>query len=135
MFNFQSLNQKTWKVLTNIWSFIAMAFFTLDFFSKSDNYGNISMTVAIIYTAILGIYVGTKEYDRWQNSHDSKRLGELFIVFWTILIFFFLIMSTLSGGKYKIPSELSATYIAVLSIFAITQKSKQMHEEKEKQNQ
>lgn len=131
IFQWEKLNEKTWKILTNLWTFAAMGIFTVDFFSEKD-YGNLSTAVAIIYTAILGIYVGTKEFDRWQNSHSAKRFGELFIILWTVLIFFFIITSALTEGKYKIPSEFSATYIAILSIFAITQKSKYIHEKRQK---
>lgn len=119
--------------MTNLWTFTTMGFFVLNFFS-GDRYSASSTAIAIIYTAILGIYASAKEFDRWQNSHLGKRLGELFIILWTALMVFFFITTVLSHDKYKIPSEFSATYIAVLSIFVLTQKSKHLHENKEQNN-
>lgn len=103
-------------------------------FWTNDKYSGYAAAVSIIYISILGIYVGTKEFDRWQNSHLSKRKGELFVILWTVLIFFFIITAIVSGGKYKMPSEFTATYIALLSIFALTQRSKFLHNKKAEDN-
>ena len=103
-----------------------MGFFMFDFFTN-DKYGGYAAAISIIYIAILGIYVGTKEFDRWQEKHHSKRKGEMFIFVWTFIIIFFIITAIASGGKYRMPSEFTATYIALLSIFALTQRSKFLH--------
>lgn len=110
-----------------------MGFFLFDFFTE-DKYSGYAAAVSIIYITILGIYAGTKEFDRWQNSHHSKRRGEWFIIFWTMIIIFFIVTAIVSGGKYRIPSEFTATYIALLSIFALTQRSKFLHNKKEGEN-
>lgn len=123
-------NDKIWRQLTNLWTFAAMGFFLFDFFT-GDQYSGYSAAMSIIYITILGIYVGTKEFDRWQEKHHSKRHGELFIIFWTAMTFFFIITAIISNGKYRMPSEFTATYIALLSIFALTQRSKFLHNQKE----
>ncbi len=129
IFRWENFDSRVWQILTNLWTFATMGFFVVNFFS-GDRYSTSSTAIAIIYTAILGIYASAKEFDRWQNSHSGKRLGELFVVLWTALMLFFIITATISYGKYRIPSEFSATYIAVLSIFALTQKSKHMHKKR-----
>lgn len=123
-------NDKIWRQLSNLWTFAAMGFFMFDFFTL-DKFSGYAAAVSIIYISILGIYAGTKEFDRWQDSHFSKRKGEFFVILWTILILFFIITAIVSGGKYKMPSEFTATYIALLSIFALTQRSKFLHNQKE----
>ncbi len=125
----EKLNGRFWKHLSNLWTFVAIGFFLFDFFTI-DKYNSYAAAISIIYITILGIYVGTKEFDRWQNSHHSKRKGELFVILWTVLILFFVIMAIASEGKYKIPSEFTATYIALLSVFALTQRSKFLHNKK-----
>lgn len=122
-------NDRIWRQLSNLWTFAAMGFFLFDFFT-GDRYSGFAAAVSIIYITVLGIYVGTKEFDRWQNSHHSKRHGEFFIIFWTALTIFFIITAIFSGGKYRMPSEFTATYIALLSIFALTQRSKFLHNQK-----
>ncbi|MFZ5364547.1 MAG: hypothetical protein ACOZAG_03650 [Patescibacteria group bacterium] len=126
-------NDRIWRQLTNLWTFATMGFFLFDFFS-GDQYSGFTAAVSIIYITILGIYVGTKEFDRWQDSHHGKRKGETFIIVWTFIILLFIITAIASGGKYRMPSEFTATYIALLSIFALTQRSKFLHNQKEQNN-
>jgi len=126
-------NDRIWRQLSNLWTFAAMGFFLFDFFT-GDQYSGYAAAISIIYIAILGIYVGTKEFERWQNSHHSKRRGEWFIIVWTAIIIFFIVTAIISGGKYRMPSEFTATYIALLSIFALTQRSKFLHNRKDEDN-
>lgn len=65
--------------------------------------------------------------------HSSRHPGELFVIFWTIIIFALMGAAFLSGGKYHLSSEAVAVYIMVLSVFALTQKSKSLHERKLKE--
>jgi MFS-type transporter involved in bile tolerance (Atg22 family) len=130
LFQWENPSDRIWRQLTNLWTFAAMGFFLFDFF-MGDKYSGYAAAVSIIYITILGIYVGTKEFDRWQDSHHSKRHGEFFIIIWTVIILFFIIIAIISGGKYRMPSEFTATYIALLSIFALTQRSKFLHNKKE----
>jgi hypothetical protein len=130
----EKTNDRIWRQLSNLWTFGAMGFFLFDFFT-GDRYSGFAAAVSIIYITILGIYVGTKEFDRWQEKHHSKRKGETFIFIWTFIIIFFIVTAIASGGKYRMPSEFTATYIALLSIFALTQRSKFLHNQKEQNNQ
>ncbi len=79
---------------------------------------------------ILAPYVGTKELDRWYDMHESRSPGELFVLAWTVVIFGLLVLSAFLQNGYRVPSEAIAVYIMVLSIFALTQKSKRLHERK-----
>jgi MFS-type transporter involved in bile tolerance (Atg22 family) len=133
IFQWENPSDRIWRQLTNLWTFVAMGFFLFDFFT-GDKYSGYAAAVSIIYITILGIYVGTKEFDRWQDSHHSKRRGEFFIIIWTVIILFFIITAIISDGKYRMPSEFTATYIALLSIFALTQRSKFLHNKKEEEN-
>ena len=126
----ENFNDKIWRALTNIWTFAAIGFFIFDFFT-GDKYSTASSAISIIYIAILGIYTGTKEFDRWQNAHKSKRRGEIFVFVWTGITIFFFAAIPFSGEKYKMPSEYIAAYIALLSIFALSQRSKFLHNRKE----
>jgi len=64
--------------------------------------------------------------------HDGRHPGEVFIIFWTIVIFILLGISLFMDGEYRVSSEAIADYIMVLSVFALTQKSKRLHERKRK---
>ena len=125
--------ERFWKILVNVWTLASMAFFAVDFLNYGK-YDSIAGAVGATYIAILGLYAGTKEYDRWKGNHFSKYMGEYFVVFWTILLIGFLAIIVLSSNNpaYRLPAEIITIYISVLGIFAITQKSKSWHK-KERQ--
>lgn len=80
--------------------------------------------VSVIYASILGIYVSSKEIARWRNkNYTSNYYGEIYILLWTIVIVTMIIMSILNHN-FVLQSEFTATYITILGIFAISQKSK-----------
>ena len=106
-----------------------MAFVLVDFFSF-HRYENLTTPFAAIYGGILTLYAGTKEFDRWYDLHDGSHPGEFFIVGWTALIFVLFGFMVFGGQAYVIPPEVVASYILVLSVFALTQKSKQLHRRK-----
>jgi len=87
--------------------------------------------VLAAYVGVLTIYAGTKEFDRWNDYHDGRHPGEIYVVFWTMLIAVLVFLGMYKGHSYKISSEIVATYIAVLGIFALTQKSKELFKHKE----
>jgi hypothetical protein len=103
-----------------------MIFVAFDFFSF-HRYENLTTPFAAIYAGILTLYAGTKEFDRWYDLHDERHPGEFFVAGWTALIFILLGLVAFSGQPYVLPPEVIASYIMVLSIFALTQKSKQLH--------
>lgn len=122
-------NEKIWRILTNFWTVVFIAFLVLNFALK-DRFDYLMISFSVIYVGILGLYASTKEFDRWYEMHESRHPGELFIALWTVVIFALIGVSLFSQGNYKISSEAIADYIAVLSIFALTQKSKRIHQEK-----
>lgn len=125
-------NEKIWRVLTNLWTVIFMAFLIADFFAK-NKYEYLTAPFSVIYVGILGLYVGTKEFDRWYEMHDSRHPGEVFVIAWTVVILGLLGLSVfMNHGGYSVSSEAIADYIMVLSVFALTQKSKTLHDQKRK---
>ena len=124
-----SKDEKIWRVLSNIWTITFLAFLVFDFF-KHDQYGFLVTPFSVIYVAILGLFVATKEFDRWYEMHSGRHPGENFVVVWTIIIFILMGISMLTSGEYKLSSEAVASYIMILSIFALTQKSKSLYARK-----
>jgi phosphatidylserine synthase len=124
-------NEKIWRILTNVWTMVFVAFLIFDFFSF-NRFEYLTVPFSIIYVGVLGLYVSTKEFDRWYEMHEGRHPGELFVILWTLMIFAVLGISFFSQGEYKVSSEAIADYIMVLSVFSLTQKSKRLHERKKK---
>lgn len=122
-------NEKLWRWLTNFWTLVFMILLVMNFFTM-EKYDFLIAPFSVIYVAILGLYVGTKEFDRWYDLHESRHPGELFVIAWTVVIFALLILSVVLENGYKVSSEAVAVYIMVLSVFALTQKSKKLHQRK-----
>lgn len=120
--NFLSL----WRNLTNFWSIVFFIAIIYDF-AKDNLLDDFIGLFATIYIAILAIYAGDKEFERWHDFHQSRHPGEFYVAFWTILILLILILDIVLAKPYKIPGEIISTYIAVLSILALTKKSKSMY--------
>lgn len=112
-----------------MWTVMFAIFFICDFFSKG-NYDFLMAPFSMIYVSILGLYVGTKEFDRWYDFHESRHPGEWFVIGWTILMAVLTVLSFFMGKGYEISAEGVADYIMVLSVFILTHKSKQMHHRK-----
>jgi hypothetical protein len=119
-------DERIWRILCTLWTIVFMAFVTFDFFSM-HRYENLVTPFAAIYAGILTLYAGTKEFDRWYELHSERHPGEFFVIAWTVLIFVLLGFTVALGPSYSLPPEVIASYIMVLSIFALTQKSKQLH--------
>jgi len=122
-------DEKLWRWLTNFWTVIFLVFLIVDFF-MDNHFEFLIAPFSVIYVGILGLYVGTKEFDRWYDMHESRHPGELFVIVWTIVVFGLLVLSLVFGDGYKVSSEAIAVYIMVLSVFALTQKSKKLHQRK-----
>jgi len=122
-------DERIWRYLTNFWTLALILFLIIDFVSQ-DAFGYMTPSFSIIYTGVLGLYVGTKEFDRWYELHDSRHPGEIFVAAWTLVIFVLYGGSLFLGGKYKVSPEVISDYIMVLSVFALTQKSKKLHHKK-----
>lgn len=122
-------NEKIWRVITNLWTAAFMSLLVINFFSI-DQYEFLIAPFSIIYAGVLALYVGTKEFDRWYDHHNERHPGEWFVIVWTAVIFGLITSAFFLGKEYKISSEAVAVYIMVLSVFALTQKSKHLYEEK-----
>ena len=124
-------NEKIWRILTNVWTIVFVVFLIFDFF-QFNRYEYLTVPFSVIYMGVLGLYASTKEFDRWYEMHEGRHPGELFVILWTVVIFAFLGISFFSKGGYRVSSEVLADYIMVLSVFALTQKSKRLYERKRK---
>lgn len=125
-------SERIWRFLCTLWTVIFMVFVIVNFFS-SDRYESLILPLSAVYAGALTLYASTKEFDRWYDIHDSRHPGELFIVAWTALILFLSAAVFFSNNKnYVLAPEIVADYIMVLSVFAITQKSKQLYRARRK---
>ncbi len=120
-------DEKISRYITNLWTILFILFIIIDFFSKS-NYEFLIGPFSAIYIGVLSLYAGTKEFDRWYELHEGRHPGEWFVLGWTATILVLFVFYFIFQKAYKVHSEVIADYIAVLSIFALTQKSKKMHE-------
>jgi len=120
--------ERLWRMLSDFWSFLVLAFVVLNFATKS-HYDYLIVPLCILYTGILTLYVGTKEFDRWYENHRERHPGEWFVILWTVVVVGLVVASIILGPEYRVGSDVMAVYIAVLSIFIITQKSKKLHRE------
>ena len=116
----------SWKFLSNFWALVALVFLSIDFIYQHA-YSVAAGACGIIYVAVLGIYVGNKEYERWKEHHKSLFRGETFVIIWSVIIFIMLITSFVTAGIYSISGSMIEVYIAILALFAITQRSKSLH--------
>lgn len=119
--------------MTNLWCLMAYFVILYDFFYEHA-LGGILPSVLVIYVAILVIYVGLKEFERWYEIQSGRHPGELFVIGWTIVMLVLVIGKIFLHKQTPIPEEAISTYIAVLSIMAISQKSKRLKEEKDHNN-
>ncbi|MCL5016256.1 MAG: hypothetical protein M1312_01430 [Patescibacteria group bacterium] len=123
-------DERIWRFITNFWTLAFIAFVVADFISHNA-YDFLVAPMSVIYIGVLSLYVGTKEFDRWYEIHEGKRHpGEYFVLLWTLTIFGLMTVSFIYTGVGRISSEVVAVYIMVLSVFALTQKSKSLHREK-----
>ena len=120
-----------WRIMVNFWTIAIFLFIIINFWSVGE-YDHLAGTFGILYTSVLTLYIGTKEFDRWYEKHTGRHPGEWFVIIWTALIFGLFALSIFWGAPYRVPSDVVAVYIAVVSLFALTQKSKQLYRDKKK---
>lgn len=119
-------SERIWRILTNFWTIFLGIFFVIDFFSI-NKFDYLTPTFSVIYTAVLSLYVGTKEFERWCDRYENGRHpGELFIIWWTALMAFLYSSKLFLGDKYSVSPEAVAVYLIVLSLFALTRRSKRI---------
>jgi len=118
-----------WRYLINCWSIVLFVFIVYDFFSNNA-YVNFLGILSAIYISVLALYVGNKEFERWYDRHRGQHPGELFVIIWSILIFTLILVDFVLQKPYEVPGAVISTYIAVLTILAITKKSKELYKNK-----
>ncbi len=124
---------KFWRWVTNVWTFVFFVAIIYDFYTTNALVANdVLLALAAIYAASLGVFSAEKEFRRWNNMHDSMHPGELYTLVWTLLIVFLFVGGIFINKSYRLPAEVSASYIAVISILAITRESKNIYRQKKK---
>lgn len=117
------LSAQSWRYLVNAWTIFLFTLIIWDFVTN-NGLSNIIGAVAAIYTGALVIYSAEKEFERWSDKHSGRHPGELYVIVWTILMVLLFSAEAILQKPYTVPHEIIATYIAVISILAITKKSK-----------
>lgn len=126
-------NFNFWRRLINSWSFFFFLVIIADFFTQ-NNYSELIDAVSAIYIGILAIYVSNKEFERWYDRHEENHPGEFFVIVWSLLVGLLMLLDLFLGDDYHLPSAVVSSYIAVLTILVITNKSKELYRLKRKQN-
>lgn len=121
------LNDSWWRNLANFWTLVCYAGVIFDFLENGAFQYYIA-PILIIYVSILAIYSGLKEFERWHDFHEGRHPGEFFVIGWTALIIGLVLAGYLMQRPYRVPGEIISTYIAVLGVLAITQKSKSLRQ-------
>ncbi len=119
-----------WRYITNLWCLLSYAAIIIDF-TYDHILGEILPSILVIYVALLVIFAGVKEFERWYEFRRDRHPGEWFVIGWTVLVIGIMVATVVMHKEYHIPEEVLATYIAVLSIMAITQKSKRLKVERD----
>lgn len=117
--------------MTNFWCLVCYVAIIYDFI-YDNALGEMLPSILVIYVALLTIFAGVKEFSRWFDTRTDRHPGEIFVIGWTIIIFGLFIAKIILHKAYEIPGEVLSTYIAVLSIMAITQKSKSLKSSRKK---
>ena len=117
-----------WRNITLVWTVIFFLAIVYDFItSNSLEINELLLPIAVVYDAVLAVYSADKEFKRWHDQHRTIHPGELYVVFWTVLVFGLICLSVLTHHSYHIPPEVTASYIVVIGILAITRESKHFY--------
>ena len=117
-----------WRNMVNLWSVVFFTAIIYDFLRDNVlSHNEILLGIAGIYAASLAIYSAEKEFRRWHNIHQGVHPGEVYAIVWTVLVLLIIIAQIVTGMPYHMPIEVSASYIAVISILAITRESKNFY--------
>lgn len=113
--------------MTGFWTLLVYAVIICDYF-KNNTWQDYLNPLLVIYVGILAIYAGDKEFERWHHNHKSRHPGELYVILWTLLLGAIFIINFFFKKPYHIPNEVISTYIGVISILAITRRSRATYE-------
>jgi uncharacterized membrane protein YhaH (DUF805 family) len=126
-------NFRFWRMITNFWTIVFFCTIVYDFLNRNAlDENHIILAVAGIYCASLAIYSAEKEFRRWHHMHDSVHPGEMYTIIWTVFIIALIAAQMFLHLEYKMPPEVSASYIAVITILALTRESKNIYKKKGK---
>lgn len=126
-------NFRFWRGLTNFWTVIFFVAVIFDYVKENSLVeSDIMIAVAAIYCASLAIYSAEKEFRRWHHMHSSMHPGEMYAIVWTFFILILIVVQSIMRLPYHMPPEVSASYIAVISILAITRESKNLYKKNKK---
>lgn len=125
------ISSRSWRYVLNGWCLLLFGVIIWDF-ATSNGLPKIVESVAVIYTAVLAIYSTEKEFERWHDQLSGRHMGEIYVIGWTILLISLFAFEAIFQHPYIMPNEIIATYIAVISILAITKKSKGFYLRKKK---
>jgi hypothetical protein len=120
-----------WRQLINVWTILFFGIIIYNFWDSSSG-GKALNVVSIIYIGALAIYVSNKEFERWYNHHDRRHPGEVFVILWSVLMAVLLVLDFTGLNSYHLPESVVSSYIAVLTILAITRKSKQSYQSRQR---
>ncbi|HOD96968.1 MAG: hypothetical protein WC579_02600 [Candidatus Paceibacterota bacterium] len=120
------ITSSVWRYLVYFWNIFLYVVIILDFISV-NHYSDLLDLVAVIYIAILSIYAGTKEFERWFSHYNAHHPGEVFIVSWTILLVILLVVPNVIQIDYHLPEIIIYCYISVLTILALTRRSRSLY--------
>lgn len=126
------IKDSLWRYMTNFWCLVSYIAIIYDFV-YDHALGDMLPSILVIYIAFLTIFVGVKEFERWYEIRQTRHPGEWFVIGWTVIIIGIMIAKLILDKPYEMPGEVLSTYIAVLSIMAITQKSKRLKAERKRQ--
>lgn len=119
------LSSKLWRLLTDFWTLAAFVVSIADFLHHGE-LENIVGPVMAIYIVVLAIFSAEKEFERWYSYNLGRHRGEVYVYAWTALIIGIFIAVYVTGSTYRMSPEIFSTYLVVLGILAVTQKSKQV---------
>ncbi len=125
------LPSRFWRYMSIFWTIAMFATVILDFVDQNRFEAALG-PVAAVYIAVLSIFSADKEFERWSKYYESRHPGEIYVILWTVLIGGVFFLDFAFDLPYKMPAEVFSTYIVVLGILAITRKSRELFQGKEK---
>ena len=120
-------------ILCLIYTLVYMGMIFLHFFS--NGHYKLDASFSGFYIPLLSAYAGNKEISRWVGKKITiQRPGELMVyLLWIVPPTLFCI-NQLAEGTYDIPEDIKFVCIFVISLFAASRVSKNIHEMQNKKN-
>ena len=120
-----------WRLLTNFWTIVFFIVIVYDFIlNNALDKSNVILVVSVAYAASLAIYSAEKEFKRWHDKYETMHPGELYVIWWTVLVFGIVALNLYLNRPYELPAEVRATYVVVVGILALTRESRYLYRQK-----